>query len=233
MIKRGFIILCLNGLVWGVAQPSFSFENDRSKQSACVMAFKRLSFSVVKGAFIVGGLAAGLTAGSELAGYINQTPHIGLSIYLDYENILSFLTPAERAEFRKPKKNVLMISEILIDHLSKKSADSLEVAPYLQPLMASQYFNEEPLQADVCRHKALVMKAILNRLGIQANLITGTIESDEGRGEHVWLYLPEIKKMADPMNNMVIDPAEYERRFKPDVHFNAVQLAKPLGIIGR
>jgi hypothetical protein len=133
----------------------------------------------------------------------------------------------------KPKKNVLMISEILIDYLAKNINDNLEVAPYLKPVMASQYFNEEPLQADVCRHKALVMKAILNRLGIEANLITGTIESDEGRGEHVWLYLPEIKKMADPMNNMVIEPEEYERRFKPDVHFSAVQLAKPLGIIGR
>ncbi len=78
--------------VGSLSQPAFAYEKDRSKQSACVMAFKRLSFSVVKGTFIVGGLAAGLTAGSELAGYVNQdSPYwtvylFGLREYTQFSN---------------------------------------------------------------------------------------------------------------------------------------------------
>ncbi|NBT58704.1 hypothetical protein EBT16_07975 [bacterium] len=233
MIKKSGIILAILGSFFAVAQPVSAFEKDLPKKSRCGMALQKISFEVVKGALIVGGLAMGLTGGSELAGYVNNTPHIGLSIYLDYDNVLSHFTQDERAEFLKPKKNVVRIAEILIYYLARNISDNLEVAPYLKPIMASQYFNDEPLQADMCRHKALVMKAILNHLGIEAKLMTGTVESDEGRGEHVWLYLPAIDQMADPMNKMLLGPEEYKRRFEPDIHFNAVQWAKPLGIIGR
>lgn len=203
---------------------------------SCKNTFIRLGGSVLKSATLVGGLAFGMTAGSEVIGNLQGTPHIGLSIYLDYENVLSYLSSHERAEFQRKKKNPHAISDILIEHLSRQNHDSVELVPYLRPVMASKFFEEsEELSnlPNMCRHKSLVMKAILNRLGIEAQLMTGTILSDSGRGEHVWLYLPSINKMADPMNRMLIDPEEYQKRFDPHLHFNVVQWAKPMGILGR
>jgi len=212
----------------------FGMESENSLPArSCRSVLVRLGVSALKSATVVGGVALGLTAGSEIVGNLHETPHIGLSIYLDYENVLTYLSPHEKAQFEKEKKNPLVIADILVEHLFRKSNDTVEFAPYLKPLMASSYFDESSSPPDVCRHKALVMKAILNRLGIEAQLKTGTISSDSGRGEHVWLFIPIINKVADPMNRMLVDPEEYAERFEPNNHWNVIQWAKPLGILGR
>lgn len=182
---------------------------------------------------ILGGAAVTLTGGSEFAGRLNQTPLIGLSIYFDYDMILNALDSEDRAKFKTPVTDIYSVASTLVRVLSKKEGDHVEPFPYLKPIMASSYFDDTELPANMCRHKAIIMKAILNRIGIDANLVTGTVESDNGRGEHVWLYIPKINQVADPMNNMVMSPEEYQKRFKPAIHFNVVQWAKPLGIMGR
>lgn len=236
MQNRGFHWVVLF-LVWVFPPLLFGKEKEVSPAlSSCRGVFIRLGTSVLKSSTLVGGLALGLTAGSEIIGSSQGTPHIGLSIYLDYENILSYLNPHERAQFAREPRNPHVIADILIEHLFRKNHDSVELGPYLNPVMASQFFEESEEFSEIpnmCRHKSLVMKAILNRLGIEAKLMTGTIESDSGRGEHVWLYIPSINKMADPMNRMLLEPEEYQKRFNPHVHFNVTRWAKPLGILGR
>jgi hypothetical protein len=77
------------------------------------------------------------------------------------------------------------------------------------------------------------MKAVLEKLGIESQVMTGSIATETGRGEHVWLYIPQLDKMADPMNNVLATPGEYARNFESQPEFNVVQWAKPMGILGR
>ena len=231
---RGFSLMFLVLVLLVHPTTILGRENrDSHPLSSCKSSFLRLGASVVKSATVVGGIALGLTLGSELVGNVLDTPPIGLSIYLDYENILSALEPEERAEFQKEKPDLKTLSEILVYRLSTKNTDGTEIFPYLNPRMASSYFTNEPVPADVCRHKALIMQAVLKKAGFDSNLMTGTIATENGRGEHVWLYIPQLKKMADPMNGVLANPEEYERIFESQSGFNIVQWAKPMGILGR
>jgi len=211
---------------------AFSFPT-KVTPSRCLSALTRLGISSATGVSLVGAIALGLTGGSELAGHLHETPHVGLSVYLDYENILTYLDPSDRAEFTKKKTNTLSIATILVRLLSIKEGDSAERFPYLKPIMASSYFDDSEVRTNMCRHKALIMRGILNHLNIKAELMTGTVDAESGRGEHVWLYIPSINQMADPMNNMVLSPDEFEKRFHPEVYKGVIHWAKPLGIIGR
>ncbi|MFM8269205.1 MAG: hypothetical protein ACKN9V_03370 [Pseudomonadota bacterium] len=201
--------------------------------SSCGDNFKKLARMVVDKTLLIGIAAGGAWAGSEGVGQINQTPLIGLSIYLDYDNILNFLSTEERAALEAKVKDPALIVTILNQYLSRKSGDSFDVWPYLNPLMASQYFSENPPRANMCRHKALILKAILNHLGIEAKLRTGTIATEEGRGEHVWVYLPQLKKVADPMNNAFREEANYHEVFQAKLNWGITHFAKPVGIMAR
>ena len=199
----------------------------------CSEVLKTVGLASVKSAFLISGLTLGLTGGSEMAGYINGTPHIGLSIYFDFEQIMAHLDSSDRDILLSPKKNTHEVLSILVRVLSLKEGDELSPFPYLKPIMASSYFDDSELPSNMCRHKAIIMKAILKRLGIDSNLMTGTVDAEASRGEHVWLYIPSINQMADPMNNMVLSPEEYESRFHPKNYYGVMHWAKPLGIIAR
>ncbi|NBX69864.1 MAG: hypothetical protein EBR01_12985 [Proteobacteria bacterium] len=205
----------------------------QAKVKRCGDVLKTLGLASVKSAFFISGVTLGLTGGSEMAGYVNGTPHIGLSIYFDFEEILSHLDPSDRAVLTSSQKSPHAVTSILVRALSQKQGDSLTPFPYLKPIMASSYFDDSDQPSNMCRHKAIIMKAILRHLGIESNLMTGTIDGDGVRGEHVWLFIPSINQMADPMNNMVLSPEDYESRFHPKNYSGVMRWAKPLGIIGR
>ncbi|NBX76691.1 MAG: hypothetical protein EBQ92_09060 [Proteobacteria bacterium] len=210
-------------MLW--SQGTFAFS--------CSDTFKKLAGMVLDKTALIAVAAGGAWAGSEGVGQMNQTPLIGLSIYFDYENILSYLTQEERIILQARHKNPERIIEILNKYLSQRSGDNTDIWPYLNPLMASQYFSETPPQANMCRHKALILKTILNHLGIEAKLRTGTVDADSGRGEHVWVYVPSLKKVADPMNNVFVDEARYDELFHPSLNLGITHFAKPVGIMAR
>ena len=182
---------------------------------------------------LIGIAASGAWAGSEGVGQYHQTPLIGLSIYFNYENILSYLTPEERSVVLARVKDPKKIIGIFNHYLSRRSGDSAEMWPYLKPLMASQYFSDHPPETNMCRHKALILKTILNHLGIEAQLRTGTVDGDSGRGEHVWVYVPSLKSVADPMNGIFVDEARYDEFFHPTLNLGITHFAKPVGIMAR
>jgi hypothetical protein len=200
---------------------------------SCSDTFKKLAGMVLDKTALIGIAAGGAWAGSEGVGQYHQTPLIGLSIYFDYENILSYLTPEERNILKARIKDTSRIIKILCEHLYQKSGDSAEMWPYLKPLMASQYFSDHPPETNMCRHKALILKTILNHLGIEAQLRTGTVDGDSGRGEHVWVYVPSLKSVADPMNGLFVDEASYDKLFHPSLNLGITHLAKPVGIMAR
>lgn len=204
-----------------------------SLASSCLDYFKKLSSLALDKTLLLGVAAGGAWAGSEGVGTLTHTPLIGLSIYFDYENILNFLSPEEKKILEAPDKQTDKIVEILNKHLSRQSGESLDVWPYLKPVMASQYFSDSPPRANMCRHKALILKAVLNHLGISAELRTGTVDSDDGRGEHVWVYLPESRKVADPMNNLLMNEPDYNQLFNPSLNWGIIHFAKPVGIMAR
>lgn len=200
---------------------------------SCGDSFKKLAGMVLDKTLLIGIAGGAAWAGSEGVGQLTQTPLIGLSIYFDYENILNALNPHERQIVESKPADPEKIIPILNHYLSKKSGDNVDIWPYLNPLMASQYFSETPPEANMCRHKALILRALLNRLGVAATLRTGTVDADTGRGEHVWVYLPKIKKVADPMNNIFVEEARYDELFHPTLNFGITHFAKPVGIMAR
>jgi hypothetical protein len=200
---------------------------------SCSDTFKKLAGMVLDKTALIGIAAAGAWAGSEGVGQYHQTPLIGLSIYFDYENILSYLTPEERSVVLARVKDPKKIIGIFNHYLSRRSGDSAEMWPYLKPLMASQYFSDHPPETNMCRHKALILKTILNHLGIEAQLRTGTVDGDSGRGEHVWVYVPSLKSVADPMNGIFVDEARYDEFFHPTLNLGITHFAKPVGIMAR
>lgn len=204
-----------------------------SSKTSCLGIFKQLAYMVADKSSLIALTALGAWAGSEWVGQQTETPLVGLSIYLDYEEVLHQLSPKERAVLEAKERNTLEIVRVLNARLSNKSGEKLDLWPYLNPLMASSYLGENPPEANVCRHKALILQAILNHLNIPAKLVTGNVKGDSGRSDHVWVYLPEINKVADPMNNLILPPSDYEKLFEAKVNFGIIQLAKPVGIMAR
>ena len=220
-LKVAFVFM---GLVWTLGAQG---------KPNCPSLFRKIGGMFLDKSILISLTAGGLVAGAELIGQFEKTPHLGLSIFFDYENILNAFTPSERNLIEKAKDHPERAIEILIAKLSARSNDSLEVWPYLRPLMASQYFSEDPPPTNVCRHKALVLNALLNRLGLQSRLITGTIQGDSGRGGHVWVFLPELNKVADPMNGAFLEKSDFQEAFQAEENLGVMQFPRLIGIMAR
>lgn len=199
----------------------------------CGSILKKLGGMVLDKSLLIATAAGGLVAGQELVGFTEQTPHLGLSIYFDYENILSQFSSSEQHLIKNAKAEPEKAISLLVARLALKSGDSLDVLPYLKPLMASQFFSENPPPTNVCRHKALILNALLNHLGIRSRLVTGTINADSGRGSHVWVYLPDLKKVADPMNAIYVDQQKYQKLFQAEESLGVIRFPKLVGIMAR
>ena len=199
----------------------------------CPSLLKKLGGIVLDKSLLIGIAAGGLVAGSELVGIQQETPHLGMSIYFDYENILSHFSPSEQRLIQNAKGEPEKVVSLLVSRLALKSGDSFDIYPYLKPLMASQYFSDNPPPTNVCRHKALILNALLNRIGIQARLATGTINADSGRGSHVWVVLPDLKKVADPMNGVFQNQEEYQALFNAKESLGVIRFPKIVGLMAR
>lgn len=199
----------------------------------CPSLFKKLGGMFLDKSLLIAIAAGGLAAGAELVGHQEQTPHLGLSIYFDYENILGQFSSSERRLIENGKEHPEEVVSLLVSRLGHKSGDGMEIFPYLKPLMASQYFSDNPPPTNVCRHKALVLSALLNRIGIPAQIVTGNIDADAGRGSHVWVYLPELDKVADPMNSIFVEKKRYKELFNAEEVLGVMRFPKLVGIMAR
>jgi hypothetical protein len=200
----------------------------------CYQVLKQIGAAALKTTALLGTGVFLMTQGASKIGDLSGSPYLGLSIYLDYPVILSFLTPQEQEVLEAPHKDIEHIVKIVSKHLSLKNSDQFDPLPYLRPSMASSYFSAHPPQANMCRHKALILQGILSHLGIKSEIVTGTIAADSGgRGDHVWVYVPEINKSVDPMNNIIESPEEYKKDLKAEINYGVIHWAKPAGIIGR
>jgi len=199
----------------------------------CPSLLKKLGGIVLDKSLLIGIAAGGLVAGSELVGIQQETPHLGMSIYFDYENILSHFSPIEQRLIQNAKDEPEKVVSLLVSRLALKSGDSFDIYPYLKPLMASQYFSDNPPPTNVCRHKALILNALLNQIGIRSRLVTGTIQADSGRGSHVWVVLPDLKKVADPMNGVFVKQEKYDETFKAKESLGVIRFPKIVGLMAR
>lgn len=202
-------------------------------KAGCASLFQQIAQAAVKNTALIGLTLVGAWAGSETVGISQGTPLIGLSIYFDFENILSYFSAEEQRVLLSPQKNLDQILPILNHRLAKLSGDAVKPWPYLNPVMASQYFGENPPPENMCRHKALILKALLARLGISSRLATGSVSADAGRGDHVWLVLPQVNKVADPMNDLWMNQADYNRLFEVQENYGIIHWARPVGVLAR
>lgn len=202
-------------------------------KAGCASLFQQIAQAAVKNTALIGLTLAGAWAGSEAVGISQGTPLIGLSIYFDFETILSHFSAEEQRVLLSPEKNLDQLLPILNHRLAKYSGDAVKPWPYLNPVMASSYFGENPPAENVCRHKALILRAFLARLGITSQLKTGSVNGDSGRGDHVWLLLPQVNKVADPMNDLWMLKEDYDRLFQVQENYGIMHWARPVGVLAR
>lgn len=200
----------------------------------CHSILKRIGATLIKDSLVVGAIALSLTSGTDSIGYQVGTPHLGYQIFLDYPIILNYLTTEEQRILESTHKDVDKIVTLLNRHLSQKYSPGFQFFPYLKPIMASEFFNANPPQTNVCRHKAIILKGILNHLGINAELVTGSIGGEnDSPAEHVWVYVPSIDKFADPMNDMLLPTENYKEFNHAHIHTNVALFPKQAGLFGR
>jgi hypothetical protein len=214
---------------------SLSFPNPALAQTlGCRSILKRIGSLIVKDSLILGAVALGLNSGTDSVGHQLGTTHLGYQIFLDYPVILNYLTTEEQKILEAPNKDVERIVTILNRYLSQKYSPGFEYFPFLKPIMASNFFSDHPPHTNVCRHKAIILKGILNHLGTEAKLITGSIGGDnDSPEEHVWVYVPSINKFADPMNDILLPTEDYNRFNQANLHMNVGLFPKQAGLFGR
>ncbi len=176
------------------------------------------------------GIFAGSIAAPEIVGYATQSPYLGLSTYLDMDNVRGSLSPKEQALLDDPKKNRNAIIDLFVARLSRQYDDK-EFLPFLRPQLASEYLQDDGLHnKGVCLNKALVLNGILNALGIRAELHTGMVRDDRGSAGHAWVYLPETGEIADPTwgFRLPVDQVKTKYEIQGEIPF-AVFMTKLVG----
>jgi hypothetical protein len=159
--------------------------------------------------------------------------HIGMGIYLDMKRVLAHLTPEELKLLDDPKTNRDPIIRLFGSKLlggydysripkgklgGKGTGENVTElsSDYPWGIDASHFFNQGVAQRGVCRHKAIILTAVLNKLGIEARNVGLMVKARPGdapnemRG-HAVVYLPETQQIVDPTNGYFDSLQNYTR----------------------
>lgn len=136
--------------------------------------------------------------------------HIGHGIYLDMDEVRAELTDSERELLLDPETNRDAIVHLFMGKLSGGYDYTMGASVGLFPNQsrAVDYFRGHGDVRGICRHKASILCAILNRVGIRAWLETGMLNDGI---MHVWVYLPDIDYIADPTSGEFMPAQEYRK----------------------
>lgn len=180
----------------------------------------------------------------DSVGQMQQTPHVGLGIFFDWPGVKQQLSTELVAEIESDTPDQGLIKRKLAEEMTDGFLVGEEHGIF-RPRLASDYMKKENKETlpQVCRHKALIAGAILNRAGIRSKVCWGKITPDRTerdskgnvyRGSHVWLYLPDTDEVLDPTNGIVMPAKAYNAEFEVSEHFiGFTPVAKTVGLAGR
>jgi hypothetical protein len=161
-------------------------------------------------------LAASITASSLIAGpalyhpidsYISDEPHIGQGIHLDFDEVLTRFSHDERALLESADTPAKAKVALLTEKLSGDYG-AWGFSPFSR-MTASTFFDPSQTDRGVCRHKSVVLQAVLRQIGIKSYVQSGPVQGACPLRWHAWVYLPELHLVADPTEGTVHPADEY------------------------
>lgn len=135
---------------------------------------------------------------NEVRALIRAQEHMGMAIFFDKEGVEAKLTAEQRALLQNPQKNAVEIARAFYHLLDSTYDESVTRKKDWFPAaqLASDYLGDNPLHEGVCRHKACVLKGVLEQFGIEAELYSARGGGEQG---HVFVYLPQEDAVFDPV----------------------------------
>lgn len=163
--------------------------------------------------------AAGLTVALTVApgivhstsSYITGKDHIGHGIYMDMDRVMGKLSAEDRLLVESDKTPTQLKIQIFTTRLEGNYGNWM-FSPVALPSRASDYLDPRNHDRGVCRQKACVLHSILDHLGIESNLQSGSLQETPYRW-HVWVYVPELDMVADPTTGKMTPANEYYRGY--------------------
>ncbi len=130
--------------------------------------------------------------------------HLGHRIYFKWDDIKTKTHPALLPALADAKANQELIARYYSFKLSGSYDKESTMGFFQAPRKACEYLAGESDSRGVCRHKSIILKAILDELGIPAQIQIGYGKSSI---PHMWVYLLELDMVADPTAGTV-EPSE-------------------------
>lgn len=161
----------------------------------------------------------------DISSLFGPSNHIGFGIYYDHNKMLAVLSPEERELLISPVENQDQIENLIIKKLSrdydytrvekggsngKGTGENLFwfSSDYPWGIDASRFLDPNNPEGGVCRHKARIAAAFLNRVGIPAEVQAVATKGSETINHSV-VYLPRTQMILDPTNDLKLSLIEY------------------------
>ncbi len=144
--------------------------------------------------------------------------HLGYGIHFHWNDIRSSLTVEEKFLVDKPVGNERAIALLFNkklggvkwDEEGEKSDYQINWFPKVRN--AKHFLDRNQEDRGVCRHRVVILAAILKKIGIPATIETGI---QPGIGLHAWVKLPTQNLILDPFAGTSNEPKEYYEVFEP------------------
>jgi len=140
---------------------------------------------------------------------------LGHGIYLDIKNIENILPQEVREllkDIPKNKEKIVRIFNVMLAGDVEPSTD-LGYVKYPPARFASSFFEGQSNQRGNCRHKNIILAAVLNHYGIKAEVTSGRFKERFSFG-HAWVNISELNLIADPLRGGLFPPTDYLKEFK-------------------
>lgn len=148
-----------------------------------------------------------------LDAHLQNKVHIGHGLYFDWEQVRAQTDPMILILMDNPKAHQKSIARYYTQLLSGDYEENLGLLILPTPRDASEFLANCSTQRGVCRHKSIILKAILDELGIPAQLQIGFGNEFI---PHMWVYLPDLDFVADPTINGFMSSKTYYEGFFGD-----------------
>lgn len=158
---------------------------------------------------------------------VTGADHLGYGIYFDWAEMRATFTGEERALVDNPVGNEkeivrLMTSKLIGDFdndlIARGSFENHGTGKKLHwyshdypgGRSATKFLVGQSGERGICRHKAVILQAALNRIGIKSELKFAQLNGEtNGDYFHAFVYVPSLDVVADPSFEFTMDREKY------------------------
>lgn len=196
ILRTRFFSLIVFVLIIHLMAFASDLRAESSEDRSCVRTLRGLVDRVMISGFVSLGLTLAPTSYHNVNAIAQGQEHLGAGIYLDMDQVIEVLSPSEREILYSTARDLESVKRIASLIASKLHGDYHDSGCEYWPSQrsASSYLLGQSETRGVCRHKALIARAIFSQLGIQARLQNVSFP-DSG---HLYVVLPDYGLAVEP-----------------------------------